>query len=265
MPIYERLSAVVSFTLIGLALYFLIDLPTRIIELSVLGWPITLVASQRLLMAVLLGGLAFTGAGAIVRAHPQRRTSYTVPFWVNATLLVILATLILAQLGSSLAWAVGLIVVGILLWVTMLVEYYIIDAKGPIFQLAQLGSQWISYALMLAYAIFMYQAPVDTFVRTGSLSILAILLALSIMKLYATEKNNSALISLAIGLGIGQLSWILHFWPISVIGLGLLTALIFYGFCGTSIAYMQQRLTPRVIAEYGIVSLVGLFVILWYS
>ena len=54
MPIYERISAVVSLTLLGLVAYFLIELPSRAIELMVWGSPLTLVVSQWWLLALLL-------------------------------------------------------------------------------------------------------------------------------------------------------------------------------------------------------------------
>ena len=70
MSLYERISQVVSLTLLGLVAYFLIELPDRTLELIFMGTPLTLVISQRWLMALLLSGLAGTGTSAIVRAHP---------------------------------------------------------------------------------------------------------------------------------------------------------------------------------------------------
>ena len=55
MPIYERISALVSLTLLGLVACFLIELPSRTIELALWGSSLTVVVSQWWLIALLLG------------------------------------------------------------------------------------------------------------------------------------------------------------------------------------------------------------------
>jgi hypothetical protein len=124
MPIYERISAVVSLTLLGLIAYFLIELPSRVIELVVWGSPLTLVVSQWWLLALLLGGLAATGARAVVYAHPglpRHVPGYAPAFWMLPGLLVILATLWLTLLASALDWwLAGIAIIGLLLWFVVL-------------------------------------------------------------------------------------------------------------------------------------------------
>lgn len=265
MPVYERLSMVVSFTLIGLALYFIIDLPTRQLTFELFGLPITISASVRLLMAALLGGLAFTGSGAVIRADPYRRTPYTVPFWANATLIVILATLTLARLGSPLAWAIGLLTTGILLWFAILAEYYVLEGGKQFLGLARLWSQWVSYALLLAHAILIYEAQMTPSFNAGSIFLLAGLLSLSIFKLYAPAGKNIGLFSFLIALGLGQLTWVINYWRLNATTLGLLNLLLFYLLCGLVISNLQDKLSRRVVVEYGAVLLVGLWVIAQFS
>jgi len=265
MPLYERLSLVISFTLIGLALYFIIDLPPQVIDFTLLGRPVAIAASQRLLMVVLLGGLAFTGAGAVVRSHPDQHTSYTVPFWVNAMLIVILATLTLAQLGSPLTWGIGLFVTGALLWFTILAEYYAIDAPPRYLKLARLWSEWISYALMLAYAIFMAQARIAPLLIIGTLSLLASLLSGSIFKLHAPAGQKTRIFALAVGLGLGQITWVLQLWSLSEIGAGLLTTLLFYTLCGLVTNHLQHKLSKLVLIEYGLVLAIGLWIMIQFA
>ncbi len=264
MPVHERLSMVVSFTLIGLALYFVIDLPSQLFKLELFGMPITIVASQRLLMVVLLGGLAFTGAGAVIRSHPHQRTSYIVPFWVNATLIVILATLTLARLGSPLAWAMGLLATGALLWCTILAEYYLIETHGTFFSFGQLWSQWVSYALLLAYTILIYEAQLALIFNVLSIFSLTWLLGSSIFKLYPPANTYMGRFSFLVALGVGQITWVLHYWRLSAMGVGLAIFLIFYTLCGVVISYWQDRLSSRVVAEYGLVAAIGLWIIIQF-
>ncbi|MCS7260296.1 MAG: hypothetical protein NZ765_05895, partial [Anaerolineae bacterium] len=70
MALYDRISQVVSLTLLGLIAYFIIELPTRTIELVFLGTPLSIVVSQRWLMALLVGGLAGTGSAMVASTHP---------------------------------------------------------------------------------------------------------------------------------------------------------------------------------------------------
>jgi len=261
MPVNERLSLVISFILIGLALYFIIDLPTRLFTVELFGRPITIVASQRVLMVVLLGGLAFTGSGLVIRSHPDQRTSYTVPFWVNATLIVVLGTLTLARLGNPLAWAIGLLVTGALLWSTILAEYYVIEGQGTFFSLGQLWSQWVSYALLLAYALLIYEAQLALIFNVVSIFSLAWLLGLSIFKLYPPTNNYSGRFSFIIALGMGQITVVLHYWRLNAVGAGLLIFLTFYLLSGIVISYWQDKLSSWVLAEYSLVATIGVWVI----
>lgn len=264
MPVYERLSMVVSLTLIGLALYFVIEFPTRLVELTIFGSPVEIVASTRALMVVLLGGLAFTGAGAVVHAHPRQRTGYIVPFWVNAMLLVILATLLLAQLGGALAWAIGLGGTGVLLWFTILAEYRAIDPISHRLNWATLWSQGMSYALMLIFSILIFQANMATPLKVLGLATLSGFQAASIFKLYAAGKPYR-LFGLLVALSLGQLAWVWNYFPVSPIQVGLLMLLVFYVLCGLIITHLNNALalSKRVVIEYATVVVVGLILIRW--
>jgi hypothetical protein len=257
MPVYERLSMVVSLNLIGLALYFIIDLPSQVYTFNLLNTTVSLTASQRLLMVILLGGLAFTGAGAVIRSHPEQRTRYTVPFWVNPMLLVILATFTLAQLGSPQRWAIGLAVTGVLLWFSILAEYYIIEQNTPRLRVSQLWSQWISYALLLAYGALLYQARLSIFANLLAILVLTWLLARSILKLYAPQNGNQGLFAFLIAFSVSQIAWVLQYWQLQPADASLLILLIFYGLTGIVISYFRDRLEGRVIMEYGLVVVLG--------
>ena len=263
MPVYERLSMVVSFILIGLALYFIIDLPARVFHLTILNQTLTITASQRLLMVILLGGLAFTGSGAVIRAHPQQRVSYTVPFWVNATLIVVLATLLLVQAGNPIVWAMGLFATGLLLWFTILAEYYVVETQSqresqPVrFKAAQLWSQWVSYTLLAIYAILLKEAQVTVMASLIGLFSLSWLLAASIFKLHRPEAKNKGVWGFLVALTISQVSWVLTYWPLNPTSLGLLILLLFYALCGLISNHLQGKLSRRIVLEYGLVAVIG--------
>jgi len=57
MPAYERINAVVSITLIGLALYFVLDFPAQSTTFMLFGTPLNVDAPRQWLMMLLLGGM----------------------------------------------------------------------------------------------------------------------------------------------------------------------------------------------------------------
>ena len=71
MLAFERVSAVVSITLIGLALYFVLDFPAQVAEMSLFGSPLVLVSLYRWLMVVLLAALVMAGTDGIIRGVPE--------------------------------------------------------------------------------------------------------------------------------------------------------------------------------------------------
>ena len=253
---------VVSLTLIGLALYFVIDLPTHTLSIPLWGREVTAPASTRLLMGVLLGGLAFSGAGAVLHADAHRRIRYTVPFWVNATLLVLLAMMTLGRLGSVGSWALGLLATGVLLWLTLLAEYRALHTPPPGAPAARLWSQGMSYALLLAYTLLLYQTPVAVWVRWPGVGGLGGLLAASIFKLYPAPEGGSGLAGWGVGVALAQLSWVLGYWPLGATGTALLVMLAFYALCGATVAGRQGRLSGRTLAEYGAVAALGVVIAL---
>lgn len=264
MPISERLSMVVSLILIGLALYFIVDLPTRTFAISYLGMSTTVVASTRLLMGLLLGALAFSGSGAVIHAYREERVGYTVPFWVNATLLVVLAMLTLARLESALLWAIALLVSGAFLWFTIYAEYLLIDSTGSNRKLpAQLWSQGMSYALFLAYALLILESTWGIWLELAGLMILAGILAASILRVNPHRGEKRGIYALIVALALGQLGWVLVFMPLSVIQMVLLLLLVFYTLTGLSNSSAEHALSKQVLLEYGVVSVLGAIIVFW--
>lgn len=263
MPVYERLNMVVSLTLIGLALYFVVDFPTQTFDPTLFGTSVEIVASTRLLMVALLGALAFTGAGAVVHSHPLKRMGYTIPFWVNPMLIVVLATLTLAQLGDAGDWAIGLIATGVALWFTILAEYKTVaPVKG--FHWAVLWSEGVSFALLLIYGILIHQSGLTVIQRTVSVAVLGWLLSASIFKFTLTRYQSFHPFSFLVALALGQITWVLSYYPLGPVQIGLIILVVFYVLSGLISTYLSAgSLTRRVAAEYSAVVVLGFVLVKW--
>jgi hypothetical protein len=269
MPIYERISATVSLTMLGLITYFLIELPTRALELTLWGTPLTLVVSRRWLMALLLGGLAATGTRAVVYAHPalpRRSSEYALAFWVLPGLLVILATLWLSRLVPSLTgWLAGIGITSIALWFVVLAEYHTIDARDPRYELAHLWLNLVTYAIAFGFGVVIYQGRERSILSATEVMLVSGLLAVSLLRAGPAQASRTWLFAGITALLMAQSTWALNFWRITPLTAGLWLLLIFYLITGLAQQHLLGSLTRRALLEFAAVSLVGLFVLLRFA
>lgn len=265
VPAAERLSMVVSIILIGLALYSIIHLPTRTFIISWLGISMTVTLSVRVLVAMLLGGLALSGTGAVVHSNPQPRTRYTTPFWVNPTLLVIFSTLILARLGTPLHWAIGLLTTGVLLWLTISAENTLSLEPAPppkTMLWAQIWSQGMSYTLLLGFSLMIFAVPLTSGWRVALLTFIAGILGASVLRVRVPATAYAPFAAI-IALAAGQLVWVFGYMPLSVLQMSLLLLAVFHVILGIARAHLEHTLSVRVFAEYGTVLAVSIAVVWW--
>lgn len=262
MALSERLSMVVSLTLIGLALFFIIDLPTQTWAISWGTLAFTVTTSSRLLMGMLVGGLAFSGAGAVLHGHPARRLGYTVPFWVNATLLAIFATQILGRLGSPLAWAVGLLATGVLLWLTILSEFHLVEhITSHTVVLSSWWSQAMSYVLLLGFALLIFLSTLAIGWKIAALTVVAAACGASILRNHDSGQTGYIVFWGVLVLAMAQFGGLIAFLPLAAIQQALLYLLVFYLLGGIAAENLSRHLSRQTAFEYAAILVVGLFAI----
>jgi intracellular septation protein A len=260
MSVYERISAVVSLTLIGLALYFVLEFPAQAATVSLFSTPLSLATPRQWLLAVLLAGITMAGTNTVIRAHPRLRThrlSYLASFWMLPGLLVVLATQTLALAATPLYWGIGLAGIGLLLWFTIFAEYYCITQA----RWAYLWRQVIGYALALTLFLVIYYTR-----SRGALSATAVLLvsgmiSLSLLRQAPDSMSKTWLFSVVIGVIMGQITWALNYWRASTLSVGLLLLLLFYILTGLAQHYLLHKLSRRSLWEFGTVTIIALLVI----
>jgi len=264
MVAYERINAVVSVTLIGLALFFVLEFPAETTLLTLFGTPIELVTPRQWLMVILLGGLAMAGADAVIQMHPNLPTwqlSYRATFWMVPGLLVILATQTLGLAPSPIIWVISLGVVGILLWLTIFVEYkQVCPIEKPNIWL-RLWQQVIAYTVILTFYILIYQSR-----SRSALSATGVMLTSSMMALVLLRQNPAAisktwLFAFIIGLSLGQVTWALNYWRTGALNAGILLFVIFYVMVGLSQQHLSASLSRRTIWEFGAIAGAAILVV----
>lgn len=264
MPVFERLSAVVSITLIGLAAFFVLDFPTEPASFSLLGSPLTLAAPQRWLMALLLGGMVMAGTDSIVRAHPalpSRRLGYVALFWMLPGLVVLLATQTLGLITSAVAWGGSLVLVGGVLWLTLTAELVSLGRDAADQLAPRLWRQFVGYAVALIFFVVIYNTRSRSAASATAVTLVAGMAALPLLRRRPDELFNTWLLAGVIGLSLGQVTWALNYWRTGALNAGLLLFLIFYVLIGLSQQYLTGTLSRRTIWEFGSISLVALILI----
>ncbi|MBN1218201.1 MAG: hypothetical protein JXM69_04675 [Anaerolineae bacterium] len=265
MPVYERISAVVSVTLIGLALYFVLKFPTQTVAVSLFSTPLALDLPRQWLMAFLLAGLAMAGTDTVIRSHPDlpgRRMAYLAPFWMLPGLLVILATQTLGLTPNPVVWAVALVGIGLLLWLTIIAQYRQISPTPTVYRWGYLWQKLLAYGLALAFFLLIYQTR-----SRGALSATSILLVSGMISLALLRQNPETIarvwvFAVVIGLIMGQITWALNYWRTSALSASLCLFLLFYVLTGLAQQQLLGKFSRRTIWEFGAITIVALLVIL---
>ncbi len=266
MPAYERINAVVSLTLIGLALYFVLDFPAQTATYMLLGSPLEIDSPRQWLMMLLLGGMAMTGTDAVIRAHPNlptRQASYVVTFWMLPGLLVVLATQTLALTTTPISWTLALVVVGLLLWSTIYTEYRQVSAHLTTELWPRLWRQFMGYAIALVLFIVIYQTRSRSAVSATGILLISGMLALGLLRHTPHEIGKTWLFAVIIGLSMGQITWALNYWRTGALNAGLLLFLIFYVLVGLAQQQLLGALSRRTLWEFGAIASVGLVVVFY--
>ena len=264
MPIYERISAVVSLTLIGLALYFVLEFPSQIATFTLFATPLTLDSPRRWLMVILLAGLVMAGTDTVIRAHPAlplRRLSYLAPFWMLPGLLVILATQTLGLAPTPISWGVGLVGVGLLLWLTIIAEFRQVSPTSTAYRWAYLWRKLIGYSLALVFFIVIYQTRSRSALSATGILLVSGMIALSLLRQNPETISKTWLFATIIGLILGQITWALNYWRASTLSVGLLLLLIFYVLTGLAQQQLLGKLSRRAGWEFGVITVAALLVI----
>jgi hypothetical protein len=264
MIAYERINAVVSITLIGLALFFVLEFPAQTTLLTLFGTPIEVDAPRQWLMVILLGGLAMAGADAVIQMHPKLptwRLSYRATFWMAPGLLVILATQTLGLAPTPIIWTISLGVVGVLLWLTIFAEYKQVGPAAKHTIWSRLWQQLIGYAVILTFYILIYQSRSRSALSATTIVLISSMMALALLRQNPAVISKSWVFAFIIGLSLGQITWALNYWRTGALNAGILLFVIFYVLVGLSQQHLWGSLSRKTLWEFGAIAGAALLVV----
>lgn len=264
MSNYDRVSVVVGLILLGLALFLVIELPTRTFSFYFFGSPLTVHLSTLWLRAVLLAGLACTGTDYVIRAHPAVQ-EYTFVFWILPTMWVLLVVFLLPLAPHWLYWLGGLTVTGIFLSLLLMAEYHAVDPEAAHYSSIRWGLDIAACLIALALFVLVYRSKTRSLFSATATFAIGGLLALDILNGAGQSLRRRGLYAFIVGLVVGEATWALNYCNLSGAIGGLLLFLLFYLLAGLSKQRLQARLSRRIFLEFALVALLAVGLLLRYG
>ena len=269
----DRVSVATWMVVLGLGLGQLLVLPTTQISFFALGSPVTIPITSTLLAAFIAAFIAAAGAESVVSVHPlmiamraqntgsgAMRTQ-TWSYWALPMAITMIAAVLLPEAPSAFVQVVALLVSGGLLAAAYYGLYATIEPGRPGFRRARLWLDAMAYGSALLLFLFVYQTRTRSLVSGSLVAITAMLLAAEILRTTIDRPALALTYGGIIGLILGEVTWALNYWVLPGLTGGLLLLLIFYLLVGIAQQGLQNRLTPRVLMEFGVFGLIALILI----
>jgi hypothetical protein len=262
-----RLSVLVALVILSFALLPLIETPAPAsVGTSFLGTPLRLDFAGATPVLLLVTVLTCAGVDQLLRDHPRVRRGEvprTLAYLILPAVTVIVAAQLLVSITDTLLWILGLIATAVILWLTILAEYAVIDPEGPRASRSRLFLTGLNYVL----AVLLFGLIWNTRARSSISATLTFLAAgsLAFDQLYATGARLSRvfMFSLCIALVLAEGNWAINYWRSNVLIAALAQLLAFYALIGLAGQHLHDRINRRVLIEFGVVMLIALLLLLW--
>ena len=262
-----RLSVLVALIILSFALLPLIEVPTAgSLCTSFLGTPLCVDFTATTIVLLLVTVLTGAGVYQLVGDHPRVRRGEvrrTLTFLILPAVAVIVTAQLLVSITDTSLWILGLIVTAVVLWVTILAEYAVVDPEGPLTSRARLYLTALTYVL----AVLLFGLIWNSRERSLTSATLTFLAASSLAfdLLYATGAPFSRVLifSVSIGVVLAEGNWAINYWRSNVLIAAVAQLLAFYALIGLAGQHLLDRINRRIMLEFGAVMLIVLLLLLW--
>lgn len=265
----ERLSVLIAIVLLGSVLFRFIELPTHTFRFEPLGSPLEITLTGTWLLGALMVTLTCTGMNAMLLDHPRLQAEPSRPtyaHWILPGILAGLAPYFLATYATTwLLWLGGLALLGISLGLAVAAEYVTVAPDAPDYPRARLALNVLAY--LLAFIIFavLYHSRSRSLVTATVALLVAALVALDLLSVAEASQGRTLLYAGLVGVIIGESTWALNYWQVSGWTGGLFLLLVFYVVTGLAHQHLLERLSGRVLAEFAVVAILALVIILRFA
>ncbi|GMQ78975.1 MAG: hypothetical protein BMS9Abin02_1524 [Anaerolineae bacterium] len=260
----DRLSVLTGVIVLAMALARFMETPSRPLSTTILGSTAGVNLSAATLAPLLIGGLGITAAESLIRSHPLARSgriSRTAIYWIIPGLISLALASWLISVENLGLWTAGIIVSAILVPVALAAEYLSIGPSVKKRIILQWGQRLLVYlvALILFTRIFDWRA--RTILSGTAVLFVAAILAARLYWMILADRANTILYGLVAGILLGQLTWVLNYWPLSSLQGGVILLITFYLIVGLTEQFLAGRLTRQVTVEHVSLALIGLLLV----
>ena len=259
---YRRISLIVGVALLGLLLALLVNMPTRVVTVTLLGQPWHLVVSGTWLVGFALSIWVYLGNDLIFRDHAEASGGwgYALTFWPLPGLLMFFGFPFLHTLPNPLFWIVGAILLALALAAILLGQYQAVAGASlrPATWFLSLAAYALAFGALLFLRQFSFPAP---WLAVG---MICGALALEILRQKQQDVRRTWGYGAVIGLLMTEIAWAVGYWALA--DRLLLTLYLFWSFyLLTSLAqqHLGGQLRRAAILEYVALAVAG-FGLLWY-
>ncbi|MFN8497407.1 MAG: hypothetical protein U0641_06080 [Anaerolineae bacterium] len=264
----NQAGRLVTLVLLGLTLASLNIRPAGAIEFTLLGSPLTINLSGATLITVLLVLMTCAGVEAMVRLHPwlnDAPLAYTAIFWPLPAVVTLTAALIVPTLFGRPIWLIGLAAAFVGQAVVLLGQYQAIDPDARYYDRARLlltllayGSAFLLYAAVLGLHL-------RAIISASSILLISVPLALTLVRGSADEWRRAWIYAIVCGVVVGEITWVLTYWPIGSIGTAALLLLTFYIVTNLAQQALASQVTRRVLIEFLVFGALAFILVVRFS
>jgi hypothetical protein len=264
-PDRDRLSTLTALVLLAYSLTRIVILPAWSVEFTALGLILRLEVNALFVMLALAAALTAAGADWLIQAHPWHTSGQpTYPHWIIPGLASLAAWAILSRIPQGPAWWIGLGLAALLLLTVLVTEFVVFDPDDPRYDGAAVGLTALAY-LLLVGVLFAIQAAA----LRATFAVPLVLAASSGVswRLLRLQAPRSPVLryALLVGLGIAQMAWGLHYWPVTPLRAALVLGLGAYVATGLALAHLRGSIDRASLLEFGAVAAMAMAVILFVA
>ncbi|MCS6773754.1 MAG: hypothetical protein NZ693_06545 [Thermoflexales bacterium] len=256
----RRLSLVAALTALTPVLLLIIELPSRVVSVELLGAPLMVRLDVNVLLMLFLPTVVVTGADWSLRSHPevqQGQVPFLFPFWIAPGMAAFALALILARLDTWAVWLAALLTGVVAIVALIAAEYVTVSPTQPSYPLARLLVSGVNYVIALGAFTLIYATRERTLVTATGMLAVAFLLAVDLLGSYGGGAKWTVLHAAITALLVGQATWAMNYWNLSAWGAGVLLLAIFYTATNLASLSVRDGLTLGALLEYGFVAAVA--------
>jgi hypothetical protein len=205
------------------------------------------------------------GADGIIRSHPRggfHTVADTSPYLFVPVLFTLSAGLFLEDVILSY-WAVPAVLgASALMGTALYAEHITVEPDHPSFPLARFSLNVITYLTAFGFYAVVYGFDVELGPAAFAVGLISMLLAIEVFREAEADPLRALVFAAVIGVIVGEARWVLYFIPLEGFLAGVFILLVFYLATGVISHYLTDRLDTVVLAEFALVTAVGLGIVI---